>query len=206
MLKEKDKEIENLKRELINIKKIQPIQPTISNDIKINEHFLNVNPKSFSTSTKNNSKSIFKFDAKSNANDRVEVFSDRSPDLKNMDNFNNFSNNFQNNVNFTNRNSFTSKNFMEILHNYNNLNNINNGNNVNNFNGNVNNNLSNSANFTASKPSSKSHSSAHSSQKNFSSTFSNFFRKSNKKHTENSNAVMRDGFGKCSIFLTLILI
>ncbi len=204
LLKEKEKEIENLKRELVNMKSIQPIKPTLSNDIKINEHFLCVNPKSLSTSNKNNSKSIFKLDAKSNANDAVEVFSERSPpNLQNMNNFNNFSNNFQNTMNLTNRNGFTTKNFIEIMQSYNNMNNFINNNN-NNLNGNVNNNLSNSMNFTAAKPSSKSHSNAHVNQKNFSSTFSNFFRKSNKKNTENSNTVMRNGFGKCKILTCAI--
>lgn len=177
------------------MKNIQPIKPKLSNDIKMNEHFLNVNTKSLSTSNKNHSKSIFKFDPKSNANEKVELFSDRSPNLQNLNNFNNFNNNFQNNMNLTNRNNFTSKNFIEILNNNNNLKNLNNNDNLNDNDKNINH-LSNSANFASGNHNVKSHSSSQRNQKNLSSTFFNFFRKSNKKNTENSNSVLRDGFGK----------
>ncbi len=194
LLKEKDQEILYLKRELINVRNSnQNIKPKLSNDIKINDAFLNTNPKSFSTSNKCNSKTIFKFDTKfTNANEKIEVFSDRSPNLKNMNNFNNF-NNFNNNINLTNRNSYSSKNFLEIFQNYNN--------NISNINNNLNNNLSNSTNFTSIKPNARSSSSAIGNQKNFSSTLSNFFRKSNKKNSENySHSVIRDGIAKCKFY------
>jgi len=193
ILKEKDQEIENLKWELVNMKNINTIKPTLTNDIKLNENFLNANSKSHSTSNKNNSNTIFKFDTKNNVNERVELFSDRSPNLKNMNNFNNFNNNFQSLTNLTNRNSYTSKNFMELFNNYNNINNINN-------------NLSSSTNFSSLKANIRTNSNANSNQKNFSSTFSNFFRKSNKKTIENSNGVIRDGIAKCNfLFIVFIL-
>ena len=167
VLKDKDKEIDKLKKELFALKSIINIKPTLSNDMKLNENYSN-NHKSLSTSNRNNSNSVFKFDMKNNLNERVEVFSERSPTIKQMNNYNNF-----NNINLTNRNSYTSKNFMEIFNNYNtNQTNVNNSQNLN-------------SNKNQNKPNSK----------NFSSTFSNFFRKSNKKTNDNStNNILRDGF------------
>jgi len=186
VLKEKDKEIENLKRELNIIKDNHPIKPTLANltnNINFNENFLNCNPVSLSTSNKNNSKTIFKYDTKANTKEKVELFSDRSPMLNNLNNINNFNVNYINNINLTNRHNLSSKNFMEILNNYNKLKN--------------NNNLTSSANFKTSKNNIKSHSNTQRNQKNASSTFSNFFRKSNKKGSDNSNGLMR-GLTKCN--------
>jgi len=172
---------------------------TLSNDIRINENFFNNNLKSLSTSNKNNQNSNFKFDIKSRACNKIEVFSERSPKPKNSikANINQSNNNYKNNnnINLTNRNSFSSKIFIEIFNNTK-------------KNSYTINNLSKSTNFNPIKyadPRSKTKININ--PKNFSSTFSNFFRKSsaniNGNLSENIRDIQANGKNKYNFILIL---
>lgn len=207
LLVEKDKEIEMLKNELNSIKNknYKKSNPALLSDIgNINENF---HQKCLSTCNKYDSGSIFKFENKiiNNLYEKFDLFSERSPSIKHMSEFNNFTNTLQNSMNnLTNRNNYSSKNFLEIFNSTNN--------------NKYNNNLvstSNNSNFTKSQNFIKNKSSRKSivnynefndivrtystSKKKFSSTFSNFFRKSNKRiGSISATSLVRDG-GNCKL-------
>ncbi len=212
MIREKDKEIESLRKEVEKLKgesnernndKKPNFRPGISRDVKFNDNFIITNNKCSSTSNKSNPKSVFKFDTKKNKlNEKVQLFSNRGPNIKKMNKFNNFNNNLQNNS-ISNRNSLTSRYLTDIIYNFGNLNdNLKSTKFNSNLNSNINSNLnslSNSTNFNSIKNNGRSNSSINKNdKKNFSSTFSDFFRKSNKKNNNahNLNSYLRDG-NKC---------
>ena len=180
IIKQKNNEIDNMKKEMNVLRKIINLKPKILNETKLNENYLN-NPKSLISSNKNHSKSMVKFELKNNINEKIPLFSERSPNFKNSNNNINY-----NYLSSNNHNSCNTKNFMEIFNNYDD----NKATNLNNFSNEIdkinNNNhiIIKQNNILKKNP-------------NLSSSLSNFFRKSNIKNKDNKNiSLFRGSKGK----------